>query len=112
MSPSQLSYCGIPIYTNRYLGEVVVPDPPPMKRGPYLQRRIKRWRQAHAYTRGKGQYFVVKDPILDGEAIWCHPDDLAKLRMALKGVPHAKSLDQWEGPAPSARGRSANATRW
>ncbi len=71
---------GIRIYTDPYLGELVVPQPPLMKRGPYLQRRMKRWRRAHPpYRRGKGEYFILQSHGLP-EAIVCHPDDLAVIR--------------------------------
>lgn len=82
-------FCGIPIYTDPCLGETVTPQPPPMPRGPYLQRRIKRWRRAHpSYTRGNGGYFLLDMPAFmpgasPGKALLCHPDDLPRLRQAL-----------------------------
>lgn len=77
--PFPLSAVGVPIYTSPFLGKTVYPQPPAMKKGPYLKRRIKRWHRAHPpYTVGDGQYWWV-----NGEQIWCHPDDLAKLTQTL-----------------------------
>ncbi len=66
------------VITYPYLGDTVYPQPPVMRRGPYYQRRIKRWLRAHPpYTVGNGTFFLV------GREIWCHPDDAKKLREAL-----------------------------
>jgi hypothetical protein len=73
---------GLPVYTNPYLGTPSFPAMPPFKKGPYYQRRIKRWRRAHrGFTIGNGKYFVV-----DQREVWCHPDDLPKLKQALNTV--------------------------
>lgn len=78
-TPSPLMANGLPVYTTRYMGKTVYPRPPAMPRGPYLQRRYKRWHRAHPpYTVGDGQYFLIED-----RAIVCHPDDLPKLTEAL-----------------------------
>jgi hypothetical protein len=74
---------GFQIRTSEYMGEPCFPRNPPvpvMKPGPYLKRRIRRWGRAHPNrTRGKGEYWLIAD----GNAIMCHPDDLAKLKAAL-----------------------------
>src|SRR5260370_12163819 len=60
----------IPIRTSTYLGDKFTPEPPVMKKGPYYQRRILRWRRHHPpYTAGNEQYFLV-----DRKEIFCHPD--------------------------------------
>jgi hypothetical protein len=76
--PSSGMLGGIPIYTSPYLGETVYPEPPAMKKGPYIKRRIKRWRRAHPpYTKGNGEIIMTQD------AIWCHPDELSNIQKAI-----------------------------
>jgi hypothetical protein len=63
------------IVTSRFLGDTVYPAPPVLSRGPYYQRRIRKWYKRHpAYTIGNGQYFI-----LDNRQVWCHPDDYYQL---------------------------------
>jgi hypothetical protein len=68
---------GITIRTSDYMGERVQVRFPKAPRGPYQRRRQKRMDRdpRNWITRGKGEYFLV-----DGKAIWCHPDDLKKLQ--------------------------------
>jgi hypothetical protein len=69
---------GIPIYASEYLGErVQVRFPKPG--GKYQKRTAKRYgRDPRNWVwRGKGVYYVAAG------GIWCHPDDVAKMRFAL-----------------------------
>ena len=62
----------IPVYTSPYIGDQVTPQPPAMKKGPYYQRRILRWKRAHPlYVKANGKFFII-----DNREVWCHPDDL------------------------------------
>jgi hypothetical protein len=74
--PNPFGIGSMPVYTSRYLGDQVTPEPPAMRPGPYYQRRLKRWRRAHpSYTKANGQFYLVRD-----REVWCHPDDMAKFR--------------------------------
>ena len=63
--------------TSEYLGERVQVRFPMAPKGPYQKRRHKRLNRAprNWSNCGKGEYWVV-----DGREVWCHPDDLAKLK--------------------------------
>ena len=69
-----------PIRTSEYLGERVQVRFPMAPKGPYQERRQKRLNRAprNWSNCGKGQYWLV-----DGREVWCHPDDLAKLKQEL-----------------------------
>lgn len=68
----------LPVYTDEYMGDLVWPTCI-IKRGPYFQRRLKRWRRTHPPKWvGNGQY------LLTDNAIFCHPDDLPKLKQAIE----------------------------
>lgn len=76
------SFCGFRIVTNPYMGETVCPHPPDRIKapGPYRTRRICRWYRSHpCYTMGDGTFLLAER---DG-VIFCHPDDLPKLRAAM-----------------------------
>ncbi len=92
MSYGGLTYASMPIYTSRFLGTPFTPEPPAMAPGPYYQRRIKRWRRAHpSYMVGDGRYFLI-----DNREVWCHPDDLPKLKEAVENIhPVDKGGAQW-----------------
>jgi hypothetical protein len=70
----------IQVRTIDYLGERVQVRFPKAAKGPYQRRRQKRLdRDPRNWAFfGKGEYFIVENC-----EIWCHPDDLAKLRQAL-----------------------------
>ena len=71
----------IQVYANRLLGRIVTPEPPKLPKGPYLQRRYKRWRRKHpSYTVGDGSFYFVSG----GAAVICHPDDLERLKIAVR----------------------------
>jgi hypothetical protein len=69
-----------PIRTSEYLGERVQVRFPMAPKGPYQKRRQKRLNRAprNWSNCGKGEYWLV-----DGREVWCHPDDLAKLKQEL-----------------------------
>jgi hypothetical protein len=71
---------GIQVIASEYMGERVQVRFPKAPRGPYQRRRQKRMDRdpRNWVNRGNGEYFLV-----DGNAIMCHPDDLAKLQAAL-----------------------------
>jgi hypothetical protein len=73
---------GMIVRTNDHLGEAIPHRI--ARKGPYRQRRQKRLDRADGYvpgkTRGNGKYFVVNN-----REIWCHPDDLVKLKQAMRG---------------------------
>jgi hypothetical protein len=69
-----------PIRTSEHLGERVQVRFPMAPKGPYQKRRQKRLNRAprNWSNCGKGEYWLV-----DGREVWCHPDDLAKLKQEL-----------------------------
>lgn len=70
---------GVPVYTSKFMGDWVYPQPSAIKKGPYFRRRIKRWHRAHPpYTVGNGQYYIVNK-----DQIWCHPDDMRRLQATI-----------------------------
>ncbi len=77
------TFFGIRVYTSKYVGDLVTPTPPQwvFTKGPYMQRRRKRWNRRHP------PYYVANGTMLVSERegyLVCHPADLPTLLEALR----------------------------
>ena len=72
---------GLQIRCSEYLGERVQIRFPKATVRRYKQRTARRYARdpRNWVMRGKGEFYIV-----DGREIWCHPDDLGKLKRHLE----------------------------
>lgn len=73
---------GLRIEPSIHVGDMVIPELPEALvkyRGPYRQRKQRRWRREHpARYVAAGRYYLLR-----GNTVVCHPDDVPILRQLL-----------------------------